>query len=247
MSDPMQQAERAERLARVNAVLREHNLKELRSLGDHTNGQIELVEIVDVFDHSARFFTDVQFSCLFPNGNEGRFTIRWNANSAVSDGAVMVVTINGNIAVVRQYRPALGTWMTELPRGFGESLDNAQVNGQLGTLQIADLPIATALRELGEEVVASARVVSVTHLGNIAENSGTHANTPAYWAIEIEVDPETLRRRRAEVSEEGLALQTWTYDRAMNAIGGALADSHTITGLALYRNHVERTVAMRQA
>lgn len=238
---------RAARLDAINAALAARNLKPLEAIGNAEHGQIELLEIIEFFDHSSRFFTDVMFSCRFPGGVEGRFTIRWNANSLIADGAVMVVLVNGTrIAMVRQFRPVLGTWTTELPRGFGETIDNAKVHGRLGTVQIGDLPLGNALRELGEEVMESARVVSVQHLGNIAENSGTHTTTPSYWVIEISVDPELLKRRLDEYTEEGLALQLWTYRKTVAEIGFKICDAHSIVALALFRAHLDRMTALEQ-
>lgn len=223
-----------DQLNEINATLATHSLKPLAALGDHTRGKIELVEIIEIFDHSKRFFTDVQFRCLFPGGAEGRYTIRWNANSAVSDGAVMLVIVNGRLAIVRQYRPALGTFLDELPRGFGEEFDRAQVHGRLGTMTFGDLPLATALRELGEEVLEGATVESVTHLGNIAENSSTHTATPAYWLIEVTVAEVALKQRLSNITaDEGIALKLWTYQEALRNIGTRLLDAHSIVGMAL--------------
>jgi hypothetical protein len=222
---------RATLLAQINSELAARNLKPLAELGDHTHGQIELTSLHAIFDHSARFFTDVQFTCIFPNGTTGLYAIRWNANSLVSDGAVMVVVINGRLAMVRQHRPALGAWTTELPRGFGENVDK--------TTNVGDLPIGAALRELYEEVVPEAQIDAITRLGVVAQDSSTHTATPAYWLIEVSVDAQSLNERLKTYTDEGIALQLWTVDKAFAAVGTKITDAHSIVGLALYRHYLE--------
>ncbi|MDP2692416.1 MAG: hypothetical protein Q8O88_02105 [bacterium] len=229
--------ERKEFLAEVNAMLAERNLKTLAKLGDVDKGEIELIAVEDVLDGMSRFHTDVRFKCVFPGGGAGSFQMRWNANSAVADGAVFVPVVNGNVAVVKQWRPTLGKWTYELPRGFGESLDKAKINGQIGQIKIADLPLNTLFRELGEEVMESAEVSSVTFLGNVAENSGTHTVAPAFYMVNLKVDQQVLEQR-LKGTEEGIKVQLWTLDKVRSELGGKLNDLHTIGAVALALKHL---------
>lgn len=229
---------RKERLEAINAELKKRGLKQVRKLGDQTEGEIETVRIVEIYEHSKRFFTDVKFAVIFPGGKEGEFTVRFNANGEVSDGAVIVVLINGLFAIIKQWRVPLGVWTYEVCRGFGEKLDNAQVNGQLGTLKIGDLPIGTLTRELGEEVMATAEISSVTHLGNIAENSGTNAVSPAHFLVQIQVDEARLSAKLK--GSEGLKVYLWSADEVDRQFGKRIADNHSITALSLALRHIER-------
>ncbi|MDZ4837372.1 MAG: hypothetical protein SGJ27_26600 [Candidatus Melainabacteria bacterium] len=229
---------RKQRLAAINLELQTRGLKQIRKLGDHTEGEIETTRIVEIFEHSKRFFTDVKFAVTFPGGKEGEFTVRFNANGEVSDGAVIVVLINGRFAIIKQWRVPLGVWTYEVCRGFGEKLDQAQIQGVLGTLKIGDLPLGTVARELGEEVMATAEISSVTHLGNIAENSGTNAVSPAHFLVEIQVD-ETRLTDKIKGSEE-LKVYLWTADEVDHQIGKRIADNHSITALSLATRHIER-------
>lgn len=229
---------RKQRLEGINAQLKARGLKQLRKLGDQTEGEIETTKIVEIYDHSKRFFTDVKFAVLFPGGKEGEFTVRFNANGEVSDGAVIVVLVNGRFAIIKQWRLPLGVWTYEVCRGFGEKLDNAQINGQLGTLKIGDLPIGTVTRELGEEVMATAEISSVTHLGNIAENSGTNAVSPAHFLVQIQVDEARLAAKLS--GSEGLKVYLWTADEVDRQLGKRIADNHSITALCLAQRHIDR-------
>ncbi len=233
--------ERETRLTDINAVLEARNLKPLRKLGDHTKGEIELLSIIDVFDHSQRFFTDVKFAVRFPNGSEGQFTVRFNANGKVSDGAVMVVLINGRFAIVKQWRVPLGQWTYEMPRGFGDKLDQAHIAGALGTVKLADLPLGTLARELGEEVLADAEITSVTHLGNVAENSGTHAVAPSYFLVQLHVDEARLTKVKG--TEDGLSIKLWDARELRSELGRKLCDSHSITAAALALKHIDDLAA----
>lgn len=237
------------RLARINATLGARNLKSLPKLGDHREGEFEIVDIIEIYDHSKQFFTDVRFSVIMPNGNNGAFTVRFNANGATSDGAVIVTIINGKFAIVKQWRVPLARWTMEVPRGFNDKLVQAALrsddnSGESGgivgapKLSITDLPLATIVRELTADVVNSGRVVSVANLGNIAENSGTHAVSPGFFLVQLEVDEAKLGARLKGTDE--LKMQLWDASRVRQEFGGKLADMHTITGLALAMRHIEQ-------
>ncbi|MCA9802367.1 MAG: hypothetical protein KC777_10285 [Cyanobacteria bacterium HKST-UBA02] len=229
--------QRQARLSEINSTLRARNLKGISKLGDADKGEIEVISIIDIFDHSARFFTDVKFAVKFPNGQDGAFTVRFNANGLVSDGAVIVVLINGKFAILKQWRLPLGRWTYEIPRGFGEKLDDAHINGELGTLKIGDLPLGTLNRELGEEVMASADVTSVTHLGNIAENSGTSAVAPSYFLVQLKIDEKTLAAG-IKGTEQGINVRLWDVTELRRELGIKLCDNHSITAAALALGYI---------
>lgn len=228
---------RDKRLEEVNAELSGRKLKPIRKLGKSGEGEIEVLGIIDIYEHSSRFFTDVKFAVEFPGGKSGEFTVRFNANGEVSDGAVIVVVINGKFAIVKQWRLPLGQWTYEVPRGFGDKLDAAQVKGSLGTLSIGDLPQATVSRELGEEVMADAKIRSIAHLGNIAENSGTSNIAPGYYLVQIAIEDDALLGRVG--GTEGLKLCLWDAKRVRAELGQRIADNHSITALALAERYIE--------
>jgi hypothetical protein len=233
-----QVAQRQATLAAINTELSSRNLKTLRKLGDSSRGEIEVVGLKAFYEHSARFFTDVKFDVLFPGGKSGEFTVRFNANGSVSDGAVIVSVVNGRFAIVKQWRLPLSQWTYEVPRGFGEQVDKAQINGVLGTISIADLPLGTVTRELGEEVMKDATIQSITHLGNIAENSGTSNIAPSYFLVQITVD-EKLLEGKISGSEDSMKVYFWDAATVQTELGQKIVDNHSITGLALARRHIE--------
>lgn len=228
---------RKEILDGINERLAARGLKTLRKLGDASRGEIEVTGIKEIYDHSARFFTDVKFTVVFPGAGSksGEFTVRFNANGAVSDGAVIVALVNGRFAVVKQWRVPLSQWTYEIPRGFGDKLDSARVAGNLGTISIADLPLGTVTRELGEEVMKNAVISSVTHLGNIAENSGTNNVAPSYFLVQITVDESKL----VTGGDEEMKVFLWDASRVQAELGVKIADSHSITAIALAKKHIE--------
>jgi hypothetical protein len=81
-----------------------------------------------------------------------------------------------------------------------------------------------------------AAVQSVAHLGNIAENTGTHAVIPSYYLVRIAVDEDTLNRKLS--GSEELKVVLWDKERARNAIGTQVADNHSITALFLAFRHL---------
>ncbi len=64
-------------LEEINTVLTGRNLKPLWTLGESRRGEIEILALHEIFDHSSRFFTDVKFAVRFPNNSEGFFTVRF--------------------------------------------------------------------------------------------------------------------------------------------------------------------------
>ncbi len=230
-------------LAEINRALSERGLKSIPKLGDADKGEIEIVApgIVDIYNHSERFFTDVKFAVKFPNGKTGTFTVRFNANSAVSEGAVFVVLINGMVAVVKEWRLPLGRWVWGIPRGFGEKLDSMRLKGEVGEIGIGDLPLGTLWRELGEEIKQHARIQTITHLGNVAQDSGTHVTCPAYYLIQLRVDDSDLLDKQLVGSEvkQVLKVALWDWAKVMREIGGQLCDAHSIVAVTLAQRHIE--------
>lgn len=230
--------ERETRLSTINAELKARHLKPLRKLGDKTEGEIEVVRIIEIFEHSKTYFTDVKFAVLLPNNNEREFTVRFNANGEVSDGAAVVTIVNGKFAIVKQWRLPLCQWTYEVPRGFGDKLDKAKSQGSLDALTLADLPLGILTRELGDAIMTNARILAVTHLGNIAENSGTSAVQPNYFLARIEVD-EALLQAKLKGSND-LKVYFWTEEEVNEQIGNKLADNHSIVALSLATRQIAR-------
>lgn len=232
--------ERVALLLSINARLQERHLKPLPKLGDASKGEIEVVALKKFVDHAARFFTDGIFDVRFPNGAVGEYTVRFNANSAMSDGAVFAVLVNGKFAIVKQWRVPLGRWTYEIPRGFSEKLDKARITGKLGTVSIGDLPLGSVTRELGEEVMASATVMSMTHLGNVAQDTSFHSAAPAYFLVQIVVPPGILETKLRGSDDEISRVLLWDAATIRTELGQKLCDSHTITSLSLVFNHIDK-------
>lgn len=225
--------ERLSLLDAINSQLASRGLKPISKLGNCSKGEIEIVAILEIYDHSARFFTDVKFEVRFPGGATGQFTVRFNANGASSDGSVIVPVVNGCIAIVKQWRLPLSKWTYELPRGFaGEKLEQASSKQQFAALSFADLPLATLARELGPEVMEGAEIKAINKLGCIAENSGTSNISPNYFLVQVQVD-QTLFSQRVNGSADELKVYFWDCEQVQAELGKRISDSHSIVGLSL--------------
>jgi hypothetical protein len=231
------------RLRSINEELCSRGLRPLHKLGDAGQGEIEIIGISKIIDDSKPFFIDVIFHARFMDGGTGRYTVRFYTNSAKTDGAVIVTIINDRLAIVKQWRTPLGRWTYEIPRGGGESIDAARIHGQLGTIRIGDLPLGTMLRELGEEVMSNARVVTLTHLGNVAENTGTHNAFPAYFLVHLHVDSDARVMAGSE-KLQSIRVELWPLGKAKAEMGGKLCDNHSITALALAMNYIDKLSAL---
>ncbi|MBI1266827.1 MAG: hypothetical protein GC193_05255 [Cryomorphaceae bacterium] len=228
--------QRSQLIATVNTVLTDRHLRPISKLGDSQEGEIEITGILDVFDHSQRFFTDIKFAVIFPGGGEGQFTVRFNANGSASDGSVLVVLLNNLFVIVKQWRLPLGRWTYEFPRGFGEKLEEAYSKSRLDSLKVSDLPLGILSRELGAEVMQKADITSVTFLGNVAENSGTSNVLPSYFLLQLSL-PDELPDRGL-LNNAATKLYFWDVHQLDVEIGGKLADNHSITAAALALKHI---------
>lgn len=125
------------------------------------------------------FFADIKAGVVWgPNQEPKPFVMRSNYNG---DGAIALCVVDGDIVMVRQWRVPLGRYTWEVPRGFSETWDS----GKETTKETLPKSLQTALREAGEEIGASSASITAHYLGQVAENSGTHLGSPAYWLLDL--------------------------------------------------------------
>jgi len=230
--------DRAKLLVEINKVLAEKGHKQLTKLGKKELGEIEIVGLEQVFDHG--FFLDLKVKVIFPSGKEGHFYPRFNGGSAKGDGAVLFPVINGKVAIVKQWRLPLCRWTYELPRGFSELMDSSKAQGTDREIQVSQLPLGTVSRELGEEVMAGAKISGFTYLGDIAQDSGYHTASPSYFMVNINVDPGVLEGKlKGSGEDEVSAVQLWQPQEVWNQIGRKIRDGHSVTCAALARRALE--------
>ncbi len=190
-------------------------------LGDTSAGTAEIIELSDVY-WNGDFFADLEFLVRWAPGKDPvPFVMRSNKGGA---GAVFVPVIEGLIALVRQWRPCLGRWTWEVPRGFSELWEPARTGEILLPSTAIPKAFATAMGELVEEV-GQGDVVEPQYLGEIAENSGSTTTSPAYWLLKI---------RDAKIGgSEGLKVRLVTPDTAERMVGVEVADNHSIVAICL--------------
>ena len=89
--------------------------------------------------------------------------------------AILPITDDGHVFLVEHYRHATRSWHWEIPRGFGEG--DAFVD-------VATSTINTAMRELGEEIGASAR--ELLPLGTLHPDTGILAGSVHLFAAVVD-------------------------------------------------------------
>lgn len=91
------------------------------SFGDYTKGEIEIIEPKKIFSNKyIEIFND---DVKFPSGNQGTY-IRINSTSDKSV-AVLPITADGNIVVIKNYRHGIRGWGIEIPKGSVEPNEEA--------------------------------------------------------------------------------------------------------------------------
>jgi 8-oxo-dGTP pyrophosphatase MutT (NUDIX family) len=150
-----------------------------------------------------------------PDGN------RFERDVVRSPGAVGIVPVlfdpegTPSVVLVRQYRAALGTEITEIPAGMRD------VDGEA--------PERTARRELAEEVgLAAERLDLLTVFHNSA--GMTDAATHVYLATGLTPVPS-----QAQGPEEDamIVLQVPLAEAVSEVVRGAISDAKTVIGLLL--------------
>lgn len=135
-------------------------------VGDHTKGEIEILETQVVAED--KYWIWERDSVLFPNAVKGTYNrLRWKVEGV----AVLPILSDGRIVLNLNFRHATRSWEFELPRGgsgVGESLEE------------------TARRELEEETGLSVKRLEC--LGHIAPDTGTLSSiVPVYagWVDKV--------------------------------------------------------------
>ena len=201
----------------IKGFLKELGLTPPEGIGNIEEGTPEITGISDLY-WNGNFFADIEFQVQWkPGSPSAPFVMRSNKGGA---GAVFVPFIDGKIALVKQWRPALGRHTWEVPRGFSAEWENGK---KLGASAITK-GFATVLGELAEEV-GKAKEIVATHLGEIAENSGTNTTSPSYWLLKI--------GSIVLGGTEGLSVKLVEPDEAEDLVGEEVIDSHSITALFL--------------
>ncbi|MEX2143965.1 MAG: NUDIX hydrolase [Anaerolineales bacterium] len=161
----------------------------------------------------ARAFEVRRDQIAYPDGRQGAFDI------VVHNGAVAMVPVaaNGDIVFVRQYRPATGKRLLELPAG---------------TLNKGEDPEACAQRELREEIgMAPGRLTKLAEFF-LAPGYSTE-RMHIYLAQDLR--PEILPHDE----DEDLEIETLSMQAAFAAFRtGEIEEAKTMLGMYLAREHL---------
>jgi len=113
-----------ERLEATNARLKSEGLMQLDSIGDHTQGEIEILGIVEINeDPDLRGYCMITFECLVSDKETGipkiiRYSKKFSYGSDKHCGVIIVaLTEKDELIMPISYRLGYG-WMSEYPRGF---------------------------------------------------------------------------------------------------------------------------------
>lgn len=141
-------------------------------------------------------------------------------------GAVSIIPVdaNGNILFIKQYRPATGVILLELPAG---------------TLEKGEDPVVCAAREIQEETGFAARTFKP--LGAVWLAPG-YSSEYLHFFLATDLYPSTL----AGDDDEYIAVEPVAYDRAIEmAYAGEIKDGKSLAGLLLLQNQMPQLKSNR--
>jgi 8-oxo-dGTP pyrophosphatase MutT (NUDIX family) len=141
-----------------------------------------------------------------PNGRTARYEIVRHPGGA----AIVAVDASERVCLLRQYRPAGGGWVWELPAG---------------RLEPGEPPESTARRELREE--AGCEAAQWEPLGSILSSPGVFAETIHLYLAGGLMQGEAMHERHEVIEVHWLPLA----DAVRQAREGQLRDAKTVIGL----------------
>lgn len=151
----------------------------------------------------------------FPSGRRAVFEVVEHRGAV----AMVALTAEGHVLLVRQFRQAVGAELLEVPAG---------------TIEPGETPLACARRELAEEVGRAAdRWEALT----------AFYPSPGVLSEELHVFlAEGLRPAAAPREEEDLRVESMPLEDAYRRIGaGEIRDAKSIIGIAAARERLART------
>ena len=234
----MANEEKVQRLLRINAQLAERGLRPLADPGDAETFGIELLAISEIYPHAKRFFTDVKFKTRYADGSFGEYMITFGPTGGDLDGAVFTIVVNGlSFVILKQWRPTVGRWCHEAPRGFDRQ--GRDLGGEERQISEAEVPFGIIDHEVSVATLR-AHLQSAHFLGRIAENSGTHATAPAHFLLMLKASGAPMEfESNLRTSKHAKAL-LWDAQTIRDEIGRRITDNHTLTALALASNYLRR-------
>ena len=155
-----------DRLQKINLILKRRGLKPLHSIGNHKQGEIEILGIVKIDENpDFRGYCMVTFGCLVKDRGTGlpkgiNYSKKFSYNSDKHCGVIIVaITEDERLIMPISYRLCYG-WISECPRGFPK-----------GHNLLKDARI-----ELASETGYVAKDVKI--LQTVDEDTGTSAMSP---------------------------------------------------------------------
>lgn len=163
--------------------------------------------------HAGRVFTLQVETLTLPNGNQMQADIIRHPGSVV----IVPITETGEIVLVRQYRPAVGRWLWELPAG---------------TLKPGEDVVDAARRECQEEI---GRIPSrLDALGAFLPTPGYCDELMNFYAATGLRAPGAADADLRPDEDENIEARAFSRGRIAEMIAaGEIADLKTVAGLAL--------------
>jgi hypothetical protein len=217
----------------VNAELESLHLKPLPfPVGEQVGERIRGIE--DVVRENERFFTVVVFDTVDSNGRSAQRPVVFNANSVKgSDGTVFAPTVRlpvygmePRLLMGDTYRPNIGEWLPEVPRGFYSPALGGQ-NLKIARLTDSDIP---GFRRSVEELGAETGLIVPEHLkyrGKLRQDPDFEISEPDLYGLDVKA-PQ-FGPRDLDASEK-IRLKFPTYGEIFSQIH-ALSDAFTLTAI----------------
>jgi hypothetical protein len=222
----------ADRLVAINELLEAQGLAPLKGVGDNAQGWSEVVGISGWYEHPSGLWHDLSFIVRRVGGKQYSHTVRFNTNSKDARGVILIPVIDDQVVIIKQFRIALGCETWELARGFAERLEGD------GVPELLALP-AALVRELGEEVMQDATIISVQPIGSIFENTGTHNCLLDVSMVAIAPPVSTSTPALGGSQRFAARLVSWRELSSPTDLG--IRDAHSLAAIALVREQRERS------
>ncbi len=211
---------RSARLEIINAELAGCSLPLRKQTGKHNKGEYELLRIRNI--HLNRYYAVVEYAVICPDGQLGTYYVQVNRRFVTHrngkegkevniTGAVCLMTIDDEwLVLIRQHRPTVSEWTTEIPRGFvpaGIPFGRfprirqmpTSIAADLTALAMQDIPFGILGSELAPLISTRFKgdlltLTRLAYLGTVLENTGISENRTAVMRLSASSrDPDVVR------------------------------------------------------
>lgn len=232
--------DKEKRLEEINKKLLSEDLQPIHKLGDATKGELEILEIKNIYKNTSGLSACVNFVMLTKEFKKIEYLAYLNTGSG---GHMYVFKLDKYILVTKQWRPIIGKWLYELPNGF---IKNIIKDEEYKKQKYSGMPMYLLERKMGQEFIKKIDIVEKIALGCAYENPGITGNITDIFLIEIKpksgitINEIISNKFNGDDLKQDIKSYFWLEEEVEKEIGNKICDLRSITCWSLYEKYIKK-------